>query len=180
MDERLVIAVHECGHCVISLFLGLGAATLRLGSESGGEFVDREGWRPPTDYRESFRAAVLKSFHDMDRRKGKAEAWPILLVSFGGVCAQRQYCGSAAARFEYLDGHDRKQRRDIARAVAATAAEAQDLLDEAQGEAAWIVEQSWPRLVLLAGELVRHGRLSSEQIIEACARSDMLIGACVG
>ena len=126
----------------------------------GSLWIARAGDRRP-EYRESFRAAVLKSFHDMDREKAAAEVWPILLVSFGGICAQRRYCGSAAAAFEHFDRHDCEQREALARAACGSDEEARTFLALAAAETARIIDHSWNQVLLLAGELALCGQLDA-------------------
>jgi hypothetical protein len=164
-DERYIIAVHECGHCCTALALGKPAHSLELTPQGGGEFREHTvaAWEPRDEQgRKRFRDAVLASYKPTDHDRD--EVWPLLLISFGGICAQRRYCGTAAPLFEHLGEFDQRQRDDLAKAVTESPAEAQAFLNMAQTEASWIINHSWAEVTLLADELALRGKLDADDI----------------
>jgi hypothetical protein len=164
-DERYIIAVHECGHCCTALALGKPSHSLELTPQGGGEFREHTvaSWEPRDEQgRKRFRDAVLASYkptnHDRD------EVWPLLLISFGGILAQRMFCGSAAPQFEHFGEHDRKQREDLAKAVTESTSEAQSLLLAAQAATADILNPRWNQVTALADALMLYGKLNADEI----------------
>jgi hypothetical protein len=162
MDERHIIAIHESGHAIVSIAVGKPAAMLCLTEGGGGRFYERppESWEPKPEHRAQFYRAVIASYGPRDQ----PEVLTLLMISFGGILAQRRFCGSAAAAFEYFGEHDRKQREDLSRAVTESTDEARAFLNSAQAETAMIIDSRWQQVVALAGELALRGKLDADDI----------------
>jgi hypothetical protein len=96
--------------------------------------------------------------------RDQPEVLTLLMVSFGGICAQRRALGSSAPAFEHLGEFDRKQREDLAKAVTSSPDEARAFLNSAQAETVMIIDSRWRHVVALARELVLRGRLDADEI----------------
>ena len=121
----------------------------QLHEQGGGRFLDVEGWNPRPEDRENFRAAVLASYRPSER--DRAEVWPVLVISYVGILAQRRYLGpSRALLYEHLGEFDQRQRQDIARVVTSNPEEALALLSMASTEACWIINQSGDFLAVMS------------------------------
>jgi hypothetical protein len=165
MDQRLVVSIHESGDAVVSIAVGKPADSLCLTENGGGEFREHPvaAWEPRDEQgRKRFRDAVLASYKPTDHDRD--EVWPLLLISFGGICAQRRLCGSAAASFEHLGEFDREQREDLAKAITESPDEARQLLNAAQAKAGAIIDHGWPAILRLADALMLRGKLDDHEI----------------
>jgi hypothetical protein len=164
-DERDIVAHHECGHAAVALALGKPAHSLELTEGGGGQFREYPvaSWEPrDREGLEKFRDAVLASYKPTE--PDRAEVLTLVMISFGGILAQRRLCGTSALWFEHWDEHDRRQRHDLAKVVTESDSEARAFLNSAQTETAMIIDSRWQQVTALAGELALRGKLDAAQI----------------
>jgi hypothetical protein len=166
MPEDLIVSIHEAGHALTARELGRPIDSVTL-TENGGEFREYEvaAWEPTTaEGKERFRDAVLASIGPGHR----GEMMPIVIGLVAGLSAQRRIVGHA---FDEYGDSDMEQARSIARAVTSSPAESYELLTYAMEQADQIIARHWPTVAALASELLRHRRLSAEQINAIIERS---------